>query len=229
MITDANVAAAVTAEWNQRTEAEYISAVIAQQVTLRLLQLGAPPDLIRDGLRIASDELTHAELSAAVAASASGESASPVIDPATMVLPTGEGALVHLIPSIVRFFCVGETIAVPLFRMLRQECTIPIAREALDRIMRDETRHRQFGWDVLDWMLLVGGPEVRQQLADQAPALVGQGVHAYVVEDDQPDAVLHPELTAWGLALPSAYAATATSALAEEIAPRFAARGMALA
>ncbi|HEV8115368.1 MAG TPA: hypothetical protein VGP53_03950 [Acidimicrobiales bacterium] len=229
MITDANVAAAVTAEWNQRTEAEYISAVIAQQVTLQLLQLGAPPDLIRDGLRIASDELTHAELSAAVAASASGEAAAPVIDPAAMALPTGEAALGHLIPSIVRFFCVGETIAVPLFRMLRQHCTIPIARSALDRIMRDETRHRQFGWDVLDWMLLVGGPEVRQQLADQAPVLADQVVQAYVGEDDRPDAVLHPELAAWGLALPAAYAATATSALAEEISPRFAARGLVLA
>ena len=229
MITDANVAAAVAHEWNQRTEAEYISAVIAQQVTLRLLQLGAPPDLIRDGLRIASDELTHSELSAAVAASASGEAASPVIDPAAMAVPAGEGALGSLIPSIVRFFCVGETIAVPLFRMLRQHCTIPIARSALDRIMRDETRHRQFGWDVLDWMLLVGGPEVRQQLADQAPVLVDQVVHAYVVEGDHPDAVLHPELAAWGLALPAAYAATATSALAEEISPRFTARGLALA
>ncbi len=228
MITDANVAAAVTAEWNQRTEAEYISAVIAQQVTLRLLQLGAPPDLIRDGLRIASDELTHAELSAAVAASASGEAAAPVIDPTAMALPTGEAALGHLIPSIVRFFCVGETIAVPLFRMLRQHCTIPIARSALDRIMRDETRHRQFGWDVLDWILLVGGLSVRDALVAQAPVMLEEVASAYAVTGNgaETETAMSPSAFAWGLAPASDYFSTVSTALAGDVLPRLVARGV---
>ncbi len=103
-----------------------------------------------------------------------------------------------------------------------------MARSALDRVLRDETRHRQFGWDVLDWVLLVGGPSVARKLADQAPALTHGVVGAYVVEDDRPAGTVPPELAAWGLALPADYAATATTALAEDIAPRFAARGVVL-
>lgn len=40
---DPAVADQVTAEWMRRTQAEYISAAIAQQATLWLIQLGGPP------------------------------------------------------------------------------------------------------------------------------------------------------------------------------------------
>lgn len=229
MITEPAVADRVTAEWRRRTEAEYISAAIAQQVTLWLIQLGAPPDLIRDGLRIAGDELTHSELSAAVASNAGGDATPPLLDPATLALRGGERPFDGLVSAILRYFCVGETIAVPLFRMLRQHCTVPIAREALDRILRDEARHRQFGWDVLDWALLTGDPEVRQRLHDQAPAAVDEVVTAYVGSGDLSTGPWHPDLAAWGLAPPAEYAETATAALAGEIQPRLAARGVVLA
>jgi hypothetical protein len=226
VITEPVVADLVTMEWRRRTEAEYISAAIAQQVTLWLIQLGGPPDLIRDGLRIAGDELTHSELSAAVATSAGGDGGPAVIDPATLSLAGGDRPADRLVSAILRYFCVGETIAVPLFRMLGQRCSVPIAREALDRILRDESRHRQFGWDVLDWALLTGDPAVRQRLETQAPIAVEEVVTAYVRSGDLADAPWHPELAAWGLAPPSDYAETATTALTGEITPRLGARGI---
>ena len=72
---------------------------------------------------------------------------------------------------IVRFFCVGESVAVPLFRMLRERCSVPIARRALDRVMRDEPRHRQFGWDVLDWLLLGDEVSVLRLASRELPAV----------------------------------------------------------
>ncbi|MFT3922445.1 MAG: hypothetical protein QM778_07925 [Myxococcales bacterium] len=30
---------------------------------------------------------------------------------------------------------------------------MPVARTALDRILRDEVRHREFGWAPLAWLL----------------------------------------------------------------------------
>ncbi len=229
MTADPAVADQVTAEWMRRTQAEYISAAIAQQATLWLIQLGGPPDLIRDGLRIAEDELTHSELSAAVAADAGGEGGSPVIDPALLSLGGGEQPIDALVSAILRYFCVGETIAVPLFRMLRMRCSVAIARDALDRILRDETRHRQFGWDVLDWALLAGGPAVRERLDDQVAASVGEVVTAYIASGDLPEAAWHPDLAAWGLARPADYATTAGAALTDEITPRLATRGLVLA
>lgn len=222
----ATVADVVSAEWGRRTEAEYISAAIAQQVTLWLIQLGAPPDLIRDGLRIVADELAHSELSAAVAAAAAGGGGTPVIDPAALHLPDAAGPFASLVFATLRFFCVGETIAVPLFRMLRTPCSVPVARHALNRVLRDETRHRQFGWDVLDWLLLTDPSATRQRLADELPAAVEEvrtGYGAGAAPDVWP-----PELAAWGLASASTYATTVTAAITTDLTPRLAARGIVL-
>src|SRR5258706_410275 len=62
----------VRVEWLRRVEAEYRSAAITQQLALWLIQIGASPDLIRAGLRIVSDELTHSEMSHRVYAAARG-------------------------------------------------------------------------------------------------------------------------------------------------------------
>jgi hypothetical protein len=53
----------------------------------------------------------------------------------------------------VDVYCIGETIAVPLFAALREACTVPIARRTLDRVLLDEVRHRDFGWLLLDHLL----------------------------------------------------------------------------
>lgn len=220
----------VTAEWRRRTEAEYISAAIAQQVTLWLIQLGAPPDLIRDGLRVVGDELDHSELSAEVADCAGGDAGAPVIDPASLILGVGGDPATALVSSILRFFCIGETVAVPLFRMLRRRCSVPVALQALDRVMRDEARHRQFGWDVLDWTLLAGGLPVRDALVDQAPAMVNEVASAYANTSNrnESEAELSPNVLAWGLAPPKDYASTVSTALASDVLPRLAARGVAI-
>lgn len=227
MGADADV---VTAEWRRRTRAEYTSAAIAAQVSLWLIQLGAPPDLLRNGLAIVEDELAHSELSADVADLAGGDVGAPVIDPASLILGDGGDPAAALVSSVLRFFCIGETVAVPLFRMLRARCSVPAAVLALDRVLRDEGRHRQFGWDVLDWALLAGGPSVRDAVTAQAPAMVGdvESVYVRTSSGDGPEADLGPAVLAWGLAPPRDYASTVTTSLARDVLPRLAARGVAI-
>jgi len=223
--TDADV---VTAEWRRRTQAEYTSAAIAAQVGLWLIQLGAPPDLIRNCLAVVEDELVHSELSAEVADLADGDVGVPVIDPASLILGDGGDRAAALVASVLRYFCIGETVAVPLFRMLRARCSVPAAVRALDRVLRDEGRHRQFGWDVLDWALLAGGTSVRDAVTAQAPAMLGDVESVYVrpPTSDGSDADLGPGVVAWGLAPPRDYASTVTTALAQDVLPRLAARGV---
>jgi hypothetical protein len=216
----------VTAEWRRRTVAEYTSAAIAHHVTLWLIRLAAPPDLIRDGLRVVADELAHTELSAEVADAAGGDVTAATIEPASLTLPCDD-PVIALVSTILRFFCIGETLAVPLFRMLRQRCSVPVARRALDQVLRDETRHRQFGWDVLDWALLAGGPPTLQLVADQTPAMVDEVLSLYATRSsDQSDWHLGPEVRAWGLASPIDYASTVSSALVTDVLPRLAVRGV---
>lgn len=139
--------------WADRVVAEYRSAAVTNHLVLWLLQLGASPDLVRDGLRIVDDELVHAELSRAAFERAGGEGLAP-IDRASLGLERRYKALEHdVVSAVTRTFCLGETVAVPLFAHLRSGTKVPVARRAFDRILRDEVRHREFGWTALQWLL----------------------------------------------------------------------------
>lgn len=221
-----NAADLVAGEWRRRTQAEYSSAAIAHQVTLWLIQEGGPPDLIRDGLRIVEDELSHSELSAVVMGASGGSCPPPVIDAPSLVLPGAHNPRQALVSAITRFFCVGETVAVPLFRMLRAHSSVPVARRALDRVMRDEVRHRQFGWDVLDWLLLTDAESVRGHVALELPSVWAEMTRAYgaATPPHESHANLEQDVTAWGLAARAQYAETLSAALDRDVVPRFAAR-----
>jgi hypothetical protein len=145
---------AVRHEWARRVEAEYRSAAITQHLTLWLIQIGVSPDLVEAGLRIVRDELAHARLSHRVFSAAGGSTMSPIARE-TLAITSGEGAPLEerVTRSCVEIFCLGETVAVPLFKVLREGCNVPVARVALDRVLRDEVRHRDFGWALLEHLL----------------------------------------------------------------------------
>src|SRR4051794_32589669 len=141
--------ARVRHEWRARIAAEYTSAAITQHLVLWLIQAGAPPDLIDAGLVIVADELVHSRMSHEVYVAAGG-TAPPAIDREQLGLARRSPHLeLDILRVAVRVFCLGETVAVPLFSHLRAGTTEPIARAALDRILVDEVRHRDFGWDML--------------------------------------------------------------------------------
>jgi hypothetical protein len=140
----------------RRIEAEYRSAAITQHLTLWLIQIGASLDLIRDGLRITDDELRHAELSHQVVLAAGGRPRT--LDRDRLGLRRSHANLEDdVLDTCVATFCLGETVAVPLFAALREHCRVPPARAALDQVLLDEVRHRDFGWTLLGWLL--EGPE----------------------------------------------------------------------
>ncbi|MEM6993855.1 MAG: ferritin-like domain-containing protein [Myxococcota bacterium] len=156
------VAPRVGAEWLRRVEAEYTSAAITAEFVQWLIRLGASPDLIRDGLRIVDDELEHASLSHAVATEAGSEERPELIQERLGLQRNPDRPL--LIDAAVQgvdIFCLGETVAVPLFVAMRETCTVPVARVALDRIVRDEVRHRDFGWTFLQWLIDTHGESMR--------------------------------------------------------------------
>src|SRR5690349_2949928 len=140
----------VRREWLRRVEAEYRSGAHAQHLTLWLMQLGAPPDIIELGLRVVSDELKHAELCDEVYREAGGDG-SPKLARDTLLLRRHESEPLELdvLRTGLEMFCLGETVAVRLFTRLREGCSVPVARRALDRILRDEVGHRDFGWTLL--------------------------------------------------------------------------------
>jgi len=108
---------AVRGEWLRRVEAEYRSAVITQHLTLWLMQIGASPDLVRGGLRIAADEIAHAELSHHVFAHAGGTAALHLARETLDFSPDRARPLEHDVARVgVEIFCLGETVAYLVMR-----------------------------------------------------------------------------------------------------------------
>jgi hypothetical protein len=225
----------VREEWRARIVAEYTSAAIAQQLTLWLIQAGAPPELIDAGLAIVADELAHSRLSHEVYLAAGGTS-PPALQRDQLGLPRTSDLLeLDLLAAIVRVFCLGETVAVPLFSHLRQTCTEPVARVALDRILVDEVRHREFGWDTLDWLATTSiAPQIAPWITEHWPALHAELAESYglanpVIANDPGPAGpgdLTPAERGWGLAPPRDYADILAKTIAQDYRPRFIARGV---
>ena len=208
----------VADEWLRRVDAEYQSAAVVQNYTLWLIQAGASPDLIRDGLRIVDDELVHAEMSHQVYVSAGG-CEMPAIDQDNLGLRRmSEDIYEDLIRVGVQFFCLGETIAVPLFQRMRKHTENEVARAALDRILVDEVRHRDFGWTLLDWLLEVR-PSLREPLQENLGAMFGELVANYgKVKDDNS---LSESERQWGLISRGEYSEILERCLTRDYQPRF--------
>jgi hypothetical protein len=214
-------------EWQSRIQAEYRSAAITQEITLWLIQIGASPDLIRDGLRIVDDELVHAAMSRDVWQAAGGSGAVP-LDRGSLGVARSHPVLEHdVIAGIVRIFCLGETVAVPLFQNLRRGATVPVARKALDRILKDEVRHREFGWTALTWLL-------ERPDRDALAAIVRAGLPRWIADlernyGDGLDggiAAVTDDERAWGVAPWREYVDILHRAYVRDYAPRFLLRGI---
>jgi hypothetical protein len=203
------------------------AATSAVELVCWLIQLGFPRELIDDGLRIVADELDHAELSAEVCLAA-GAPVTPALDPRSLSLPRHvDGLLPSALGATLRCFCLGETVAVPLFRELRSQCAEPTARTALDRILRDEVRHRQFGWDLLEYFV-DHVPGSRERATAFLPELLAELRATYGRGGEGASETVGAAERAWGLMPPAAYRTILEQTVSDEYLPRFSALGIAV-
>jgi hypothetical protein len=215
----------VRTEWLRRVEAEYRSASIVQHLTLWLMQIGASPDLVHIGLRIAADEMKHAAMSHRCYVAAGGQ-AAPVLPRESLGLHAraGEPLERDVLRVVVETFCLGETVAVPLFKLLRDGATVPVAKRALDRILVDEVRHRDFGWICLDWLLCEpDAPAYRVLIDNELPGYFAQLRASYLRTGGT---LISAEDRSWGLMDLAQYAQAVDSALTRDWLPRFAKLGI---
>jgi hypothetical protein len=218
-------------EWLRRVEAEYRSAAITQHLTLWLTQIGASPDLVRAGLRVARDELAHATMSHRVFVAAGGpRDSGPRLARESLELPRTPGASLEddVTRVCVDVFCLGETAAVRLFKELRQRCDVPVARRVLDRVLRDEVRHRDFGWALLGWLFASpDGERLRALVTRELPASFAR-IRAMYAPPLPPGAgaSLPREVTRWGLMPAARYGDLLRVAFERDYAPRFARLGI---
>lgn len=208
-------------EWLRRVEAEYRSAAIAHHLTHWLMQIGASPDLIRMGLRIVSDEMMHASMSHRTFVAAGGrEGARLVRESLSLTRHPNDALEIDVARVCVDVFCLGETIAVPLFKQLREACSVPVARRALDRVLRDEVRHRDFGWTLLPALLeMPVAEEIRACILQELPLYFARIRKAYA--DVESEIAMDAADRAWGLMPAAKYAQALARAVDRDWVPRF--------
>jgi hypothetical protein len=214
-------------EWLRRVEAEYRSAAITQHLTLWLMQIGASPDLIHAGLRIVADEMAHASLSHRAFTAAGGEGGPRIVRESLQLARRENDALENDVARVcVDVFCLGETVAVPLFKELREACTVPVARRVLDRVLRDEVRHRDFGWTLLPALLeLPIASSIRALVDRELPVYFARIRRAYAASVENHEMAMDEADRAWGLMPASKYAAVLSRAVERDWVPRFARLG----
>jgi hypothetical protein len=218
-------------EWLRRVEAEYRSAAIAQHLTLWLIQIGASPDLVRAGLRIVRDELAHATMSHRVyVATGAPRDAGPHLARESLELPRTPSAPLEddITRVCVDVFCLGETVAVRLFKELRQRCDVPVARRVLDRVLRDEVRHRDFGWTLLGSLLdsPAHGTRLRALVAAELPRSFARIRSMYCPPEARSHTSLPPEVTRWGLMPAVRYGELLDATFERDYVPRFRRQGI---
>lgn len=213
----------VRLEWQRRVVAEYGSAAITHTLLGWLLRLGASPTLLHEATRIVDDELVHAEMAFDVVREAGGGSVA--LGGALGLAAEPELSLLgNVCVHGTRVFCLGETVAVRLFKRLREGATVEVARRALDRVLADEVRHRDFGWLLLEWLSQQPQwPELSSCIEQRLPAWFGELRRSYGAADAQP---FDDGARAWGLMPNAEYATAVDETLERDYVPRFAEYGI---
>jgi hypothetical protein len=150
---------ALAREWEMDAKLEHASIASFARLTLELLALGAPPDLVLLSQAASIDEIEHARLCFALASRYGGAAIGP--GPLNVAGALSESTdLAALAAETVREGCVGETLAALLANEQLEAATDPEARQVLTRIAADEARHAELSWKIVRWAIAQGGERV---------------------------------------------------------------------
>lgn len=161
--------------WRENGQTEHASVAAFARLTLDLMALGAPPDLIAASNQDALDEIRHAELCFSLARGIDGLEKSPAPFPeaarARTLSPFRKLALVQLAVDSLIDGALHEGVSARVAAALAKKCESPQIKAVLKQIAADEGRHAAHGWDVVEWCLHVGGASTAQALLGAARAL----------------------------------------------------------
>jgi len=148
------VLAAARSAWTGAAFQEHRTAAACASTLRALVEACAPLDLIAAFSRFPLDEIVHVELCARMAMALGGGAELRYADSA--ICADANPALPPLLRAtelVVRNFCVGEALSIPLLHGAWMHATHPLAHAVLGRIVKDEAAHGIVGWSYLDWAL----------------------------------------------------------------------------
>lgn len=159
--------------WTGAAFQEYRTGIACAATLRALIECAAPIDLIAMASRFPLDELVHVELCARMAMELGGGT-EITHDPLELTVdPEGDlSPLMRAAELVVRNFCVGEALSIPLLRGTWKASKHPLPRAVLGRIVKDEAAHGTFGFAFLDWADDRLTPEDKVYLGEQADRVI---------------------------------------------------------
>jgi hypothetical protein len=180
----ADLRAALAAQWRQNGRTEHASVAAFARLTLDLVALGAPVELIEAANRDAMDEIRHADLCFSIARALDGRGESPGPFPAAQHaggLPRSRPlALAQLAVTSLVDGTLHEGLSARVIARLAKRCEEPTIRAALRELAADEGRHAAHGWEVVEWCLAEGRTRVAHALRGASSSIPSR------VESDLP-------------------------------------------
>lgn len=183
-----SVREALAQAWLRDGLAEHASIASFARVTLELMALGAPPELLAQTQQAGADEVAHARACFGLAARFGTGPRQPDRLP---VLPPRAPDLATFAADTFLEGCVGESIAALMAERAAAACSDETTAQVLDRIAQDEARHAALAWRTIAWALETGGGPVRRALRSARDRL---GPPTFEPEH----AVDHPDWAAFG-------------------------------
>ena len=178
----------LAAWWAHVAQMEHASVASFARVTLELMSLGAPPDLLRGVQSAASDEIDHAQSAFEQASRFAGVALAPApMDTAGVRPRMGAKAILH---GLITEACVGETVGVAEARAAMEGCTDDALKAVFTKIIDDESRHAALAWRTLAWLL-----EQQPELVELAEQAFEEATAAVLASEE----ISMPHRPQWGL------------------------------
>lgn len=141
---DDETRAALAERFTREALDEHASIPAFAQLSLDLVALGAPPELIARAHRAALEEIEHARLCFSLASAYAGRAIGPG--------PLGSTDAARVLRESIRDGVIGEGLAAE--RARREVATDPAVAAVLARIAREELEHAALGRDVAQFVAL---------------------------------------------------------------------------
>lgn len=165
----AQIRAQLADAWLAGARMEHASIAAFSMLSLRLLSLGAPPELIARTHAAALDEIEHARLAFELASAYGGASVGPAPFTEVARAPASCDLATLAIETLIDG-CWNETVASLEAELAADRAEDPVVVAVLAKIADDEARHAELAFSILRWCV------------EQEPA-IASALHAAIEHD----------------------------------------------
>lgn len=170
---DENTRNALGKAWLADAQLEHASVAAFARLTLQLMALGAPAELIEESQRASLDEIAHAKACFGMASRYLDGAFGP--GPLRLDGALSELGLEALLTSSIEEGCIGETLAAMLAGEQARVALDERVKQTFEQIARDESRHAALGWRIVRWAI-EGDPSLREVAARAFEEMLARAV-----------------------------------------------------